>query len=154
MVDFKDYEIDLPQIDDTCKGGNCGHLHTVKVSNKPPQPTVRAVETPVATPPAPDPEEKHDHAHEIKTNHAELSELMPKGVNFAKCADGSCGNSVIENSKITKKFKECDNCGSNAVPNSSDICPTCGIKEPTDEDDKENFWNESNIDSEKIGDEE
>ena len=158
MVDFKDYEVDLPPIDDSCKDGKCEHLHIVKVSNKPQnneytglKPRVRAVESTAAPPPV---EQPHDHSHEIKTNHTELAELMPKGVNFAKCADGSCGNSVIQNSKITRKFKECENCGANTVPNSSDLCPTCGIKEPQDEEDKENFWNESNIDSEKIGDNE
>ena len=151
-TDYQKYKVTTPLIDDSCKDGSCNHKHIHEVSNAPEVPKVELI--PQNTPHLATVEQSQDHSHEIKTNHTELAELMPKGVNFAKCADGSCGNSVIQNSKITRKFKECENCGANTVPNNSDICPTCGIKEPQDEEDKENFWNESQIDSEKIGDDE
>ena len=156
MVEYKDYQVELPPIDDTCKGGNCGHQHKVTVSNRPPQPKIEAITTPATTPPAPPvaPDPHAEHNHDIVVDHKQLAELMPLGVNFAPCADGSCGNTAIKNSKITKKFKTCTNCNDNGVPNKAKLCPTCGIKEPQDEDDRENFWDDSDIDAEKIEDDE
>jgi len=145
LTDFKDYMIELPPIDDTCKDGKCEHVHKVKVSNKPPQPKIESITAPAPTVS----EEKHDHSHDLEVNHNQLAEIMPGGTNFAKCADGSCGNSVIQNSKLTKKFKKCTNCDSNAVPKKNDFCPTCGNK-PEDAEE----WDDSEIDSEKIGEDE
>ena len=86
-------------------------------------------------------EQKKEESREF--THDELSELMPKGVNFSKCADGSC-HDKITNSKFTSKFKTCPECGSNTVPLSSDFCPTCGI----DSQDND-FWDESEIELEE-----
>lgn len=153
MSEFQKYKIRLPDIDDSCTNGNCKHKHDYVLSNAPETPSISAI--PTTQPPAAPAASEHDHSkHDIRTNHQELAELMPRGVNFAKCADGSCGNSIIKNSKITKKFKKCTNCNSNGVPSKSDICPTCGIKEPTEEDEKESFWDESEIESDKIGEDE
>jgi len=153
QTEFKEYEITLPPIDDSCKGGNCKHQHKVKVSNQPPQPNIQSIPTPepTATPP---PQQTEPHSHDIRTDHRELAELMPLGVNYAPCADGNCGNEVIKNSKVTRKFKTCDNCNDNGVPNKAKLCPTCGIKEPQDENEAENFWSDSDIDTEKIEDDE
>ena len=144
MTNFKKYEIELPAIDDTCKDENCGHKHKVEVTNKPEQPIVREIGD-LISPSTPPPAETHNH---IRTDHKELAELLPRGTNYATCADGSCGNETIKNSKITKKFKTCDNCNSNGVPKKSKLCPTCGIKESND--DAENIWSDSDIDADKI----
>jgi len=100
---------------------------------------------------------EHSHSHEEKPKlsltHDQMSELMPSSVNFAKCKDGSCGLGLIKNSKLTKKFKSCANCGANTVPEKNDFCPTCGVKE-TDivEDQRDDLWTDSEIDTEKIED--
>jgi len=148
--EFQKYEIDLPAIDDNCKNGKCNHKHKHTITNAPDQPKIQSV--PPLDPPATAPAQA-PAPNEIRTDHKELSELMPRPVNYAECSDGNCGHEIITNSKITKKFKECPNCNSNGVPSKHKFCPTCKAKEPTNEDEKEDFWNESSIDSEKIEDE-
>lgn len=143
--------LQIPKEKQECKDGSCGHAHEVEIEIPEIKPApasivAEAVPAPVPEPPA---TSNHDHSHEIQTNHKELAELMPGGTNFAKCADGSCGSPLIQNSKLTKNFKGCTNCGSNAVPKKNEFCPTCGNK--PDESDE---WEDSDIDSEKIGDEE
>jgi len=81
---------------------------------------------------------EHQHKHESKDPHDELAKLMPKSVNYSKCPNGNCGEKLITNAKgITTKFKKCVNCNNNAVPKSSDYCPTCGISEPEEWDESE-----------------
>jgi len=146
--EFQNYEIELPAIDDNCKNGKCNHKHKHKLTNAPEQPTVQlqaqeVTQTPSAIPPPQAPDE-------IRTNHKELAELMPTPVNYAKCQDGDCGHEIITNSKITRDFKECPECNFNGVPTNHKFCSNCKTKEPTDKEDLEDFWQESNIDAGKI----
>ncbi len=76
----------------------------------------------------------------------ELSNLMPPGVNFAVCKGDNCGNEKIQNKNVTTKFKSCPKCGCNNVASNSSICPCCGTNEPQDEEEKEDYWDESEID--------
>ena len=82
---------------------------------------------------------------EPELSHEDLADLMPKGVNFGKCADGSCGDK-IKNKKFVTKFKTCPNCDSNSVPKSHKFCPTCGIDEDQQDED---FWQESEVELER-----
>ena len=75
-----------------------------------------------------------------KISHEELSQTMPKGVNFMSCPGGDCGHAKLENQHKTTKFYDCPHCDSNTVPNNSELCPTCG-KNLEDED-----LSESNVD--------
>ena len=79
-----------------------------------------------------------------KFSHEELSDLMPKGLNYGRCADGSC-HEKIKNSNFIENFKTCPGCSSNTVPKTSNFCPTCGKNEPEDQEDKEDYWNDSEI---------
>jgi len=82
---------------------------------------------------------QHNHEHKDKDPHDELAKLMPKSVNYSKCPNGNCSEKLIQNAKgLTTKFKKCSNCNNNAVPKSSDYCPTCGISEPEE-------WDESDL---------
>ena len=88
------------------------------------------------------PEQGHNHD---KDPHEELAKIMPRSVNFAKCPSGDCSKGLIKNAKgLNLKFKTCPNCKNNAVPKSSDYCPTCGLTdvdlEKNDED-----WDSSEI---------
>jgi len=95
------------------------------------------------------PNEPKNEKNETVFSHEDLAELMPSGVNYSRCADGSC-HDKIKNKKFTTKFKTCPNCDSNSVPNKSKFCPTCGIDEDlTDED----FWQESEVELERDDDE-
>jgi len=87
---------------------------------------------------------KQEAKKEPELSHDDLADLMPKGVNFGKCADGSC-HDKIKNKKFVSKFKTCPNCDSNSVPKGHNFCPTCGIDEKTDDDD---FWQESEVELE------
>ena len=87
---------------------------------------------------------KQEAKKEPELSHDDLADLMPKGVNFGKCADGSC-HDKIKNKKFVSKFKTCPNCDSNSVPKGHNFCPTCGIDEKNDEDD---FWQESEVELE------
>lgn len=87
----------------------------------------------------------HDHKHEEPKPdpHDEIARTLPKGVNFARCANGNCMNPKIKNAKgITTKYKACPNCKANTVPKSNEYCPTCG-KEPEQED-----WEDSEVELE------
>lgn len=145
--------ISIPKELQECKDGKCGHSHEIPIEIPEPKPapaTIQAAPEPEPTPePQPAQESHAGHNHDIEVNHSQLAELMPGGTNYAKCADGSCGSPLIQNSKLTKNFKGCTTCGSNAVPKKNEFCPTCGNK-PEDPED----WDDSDIDSEKIGEDE
>jgi len=79
----------------------------------------------------------------------ELTNLMPPGQNFAMCKGDNCSDSKLKNKTQITKFKECPKCGCNNVPKNSSMCPCCGVDEPQDDDDKENYWDESSIEIEK-----
>ena len=99
-------------------------------------------------PPMQFPEEpKHEHKKDI---HEELSELLPRGQNFGKCANGNCAT-MVKNPNPVTKFKACPGCKNNAVPKNNDFCPTCGI---TENSKKFEEWDESDLEIETEEDEE
>lgn len=141
-----------------CKDGQiCSQDINVDIdAPEPPAPKATPIPTPKIELPEPAMPE-HNHSHEEKPKlsltHDQMSELMPSSVNFAKCKDGNCGLGLIKNSKITKEFKTCNHCGANSVPKKNEFCPTCGVKESDIvEDQREDLWGESEIDTEKIED--
>lgn len=81
---------------------------------------------------------------EKELSHDDLASLMPKGVNFGKCADGSC-HDKIKNKNFVTKFKTCPNCDSNTVPGKNEFCPTCGTDENHEDED---FWQDSEVELE------
>lgn len=93
--------------------------------------------------------EQHDHEHK-KDIHEELSELLPRGQNFGKCANGNCAT-MVKNPNPVTKFKACPGCKNNAVPKNNDFCPTCGITENSKKFDE---WEESDLELETEEDEE
>ena len=103
-----------------------------------PQPSI-VPNTPatIPTPPATTGHEGHDHSK--KLTHEELAELIPKGINYAKCVGSDCGGMKIKNSIQTTKYKTCPNgdCEANTVPKGTDFCPYCnkGIAEDAELDD-------------------
>ena len=122
-----------------------------------PTPKATAIPTPRIEMPEITPPHEHNHDQEAKPklalSHTDMAELMPRGMNFAKCKDGNCGLGLIKNSRVTKKFKGCANCGANTVPEKNDFCPTCGVKESDIvEEQREDLWTASEIDMEKIED--
>ena len=138
--------ITIPKGVKDCDGVECEKTHTFEIEIPETSPTVEPVpeasvetmsnsnqllkEVPVQT--------------DKKFSHAELSDLMPKGQNYGKCADGSC-HEKIKNSNFTENFKTCPGCSSNTVPKNSDFCPTCGINAPKDQEESEDYWEESEI---------
>lgn len=138
--------ITIPKGVKDCDGVECEKTHTFEIEIPETAPTVEPVpeasvetvsssnqllkEVPVQT--------------DKKFSHAELSDLMPKGQNYGKCADGSC-HEKIKNSNFTENFKTCPGCSSNAVPKTNDFCPTCGINAPDDHEESEDYWQESEI---------
>ena len=139
-------KITIPKGVKDCDGVECKETHTFEIEIPDETPTVESVpeasvetmsssnqllkEVPVQT--------------DKKFSHAELSDLMPKGQNYGKCADGSC-HEKIKNSNFTENFKTCPGCSSNTVPKSNNFCPTCGINEPGDHEESEDYWQESEI---------
>lgn len=103
--------------------------------------TVQVQAPPVTIPPPTTPGTPQPKSY---TNE-ELTNLLPPGVNFAVCKGDNCGNEKIQNKTLTTKFKSCPKCGCNNVPKNSSMCPCCGTDEPEDEDDKLDFWEESDI---------
>lgn len=91
-----------------------------------------------------------EHNHQKKDVHEELAELLPRGQNFGKCANGSCATMVINKNPVTK-FKACPGCKNNAVPKNNDFCPTCGINENSKKFDE---WEESDLELSTEEDEE
>lgn len=77
-------------------------------------------------PPSNPPKQTHSHDEPKEDPHKLLGEMLPKGVNFGKCANGNCGTKIKNAKGITTKFKTCPNCRFNGVPKSSSFCPTCG----------------------------
>ena len=90
------------------------------------------------------------HTHEKKDVHEELADLLPRGQNYGKCANGSCATMVI-NKNPTTKFKACPGCKNNAVPKNNDFCPTCGMTENSKKFDE---WEDSDLEIETEEDEE
>jgi len=140
-------KITIPKGVKDCDGIECEKSHTFEIDIPELRPTVETVpeatveniggsattvlkEVPVQT--------------DKKFSHEELSDLMPKGLNFGRCADGSC-HEKIKNSNFTENFKACPGCSSNSVPKNSDFCPTCGKNEPEEKEEKEEYWNDSEI---------
>lgn len=137
-------DIDCPH----CK--NTVGLNITKTKPKPEQKKTVDLEIPQIEQLSPPVEQSHSHEPEpIQFSHDDLSDLMPTGMNFAKCKDGKCG-SMVKNSKITKNFKSCPNCESNTVPGKSKFCPTCGKTEPQDIEDLEDYWDESEINLDEL----
>lgn len=95
--------------------------------------------------------EGHDHSK--KLTHEELAELIPKGINYAKCVGSDCGGMKIKNSIQTTKYKTCPNgdCEANTVPKGTDFCPYCnkGIAEDADLDDGIDITKEEEEDSDE-----
>ena len=85
-----------------------------------------------------------EHNHQKKDVHDELADLLPRGQNYGKCANGSCATMVI-NKNPTTKFKACPGCKNNAVPKNNDFCPTCGM---TENNKKFDEWEESDLEIE------
>ena len=92
-------------------------------------------------------EPKHEHKKDI---HEELSELLPRGQNFGKCANDNCAT-MVKNPNPVTKFKACPGCKNNAVPKNNDFCPTCGI---TENNKKFDEWEDSDLEIETEEDEE
>ena len=91
-----------------------------------------------------------EHNHQKKDVHEELADLLPRGQNFGKCANGSCATMVI-NKNPTTKFKACPGCKNNAVPKNNDFCPTCGMTENSKKFDE---WEDSDLEIETEEDDE
>ena len=89
--------------------------------------------------------EIHTHNESKQDPHDTLAQMLPKGVNFGKCANGNCGTKIKNAKGLTTKFKACPNCRANTVPKNNDYCPTCG-KEPEE-------WDDSDIELENDEDE-
>lgn len=143
--------ITIPKGVKDCDGIECEKTHTFELDIPDTKPTIESVpeasveniggstnqvlqEPPVQT--------------DKKFSHEELSVIMPKGLNYGRCADGSC-HEKIKNSNFTENFKTCPTCSSNTVPKNSDYCPTCGKNEPTEPEEKSDYWQESEI---EVGD--
>ena len=91
-----------------------------------------------------------EHTHDKKDIHEELSELLPRGQNFGKCANGNCAT-MVKNPNPVTKFKACPGCKNNAVPKNNDFCPTCGM---TENNKKFDEWEDSDLEIETEEDEE
>ena len=139
-----------------CKGGVCEQDIEIEGLEVPdaPKPTITFKPQPQVNyqmlPPMPAQTIPTEHNHEKKDVHEELAELLPRGQNFGKCANGSCATMVI-NKNPTTKFKACPGCKNNAVPKNNDFCPTCGITENSKKFDE---WEESDLEIEQEEDEE
>ena len=138
--------ITIPKGVKDCDGIECEKTHTFEIDIPESVPTVETI--PEAS------VENLESGNQIlkthipvpdkKFSHDELSDLMPKGLNYGRCADGSC-HEKIKNTNFTENFKSCPGCSSNTVPKTSDFCPTCGKNEPEDTEEKEGYWEESEI---------
>ena len=131
-----EFDLEVPEVKPTI---------TVK-----PEPQVNYAKPQYAPPPnqfmpAPEP-----HKHNEKDIHEELSELLPRGQNFGKCANGNCAT-MVKNPNPVTKFKSCPGCKNNAVPKNNDFCPTCGINENSKKFDE---WEESDLEIETEEEEE
>lgn len=121
------------------------------------KPTIQVKPEPMINyklPPQPQPmpftqPQEHNHEHK-KDIHEELSELLPRGQNFGKCANGNCAT-MVKNPNPVTKFKSCPGCKNNAVPKNNDFCPTCGITENSKKFDE---WEESDLEIEQEEDDE
>ena len=123
-----------------CEDGSCKHQHEmlvdtedlgVKMDNRQiPQATVTKIPEIQQTP------QEHTHNEPKQDPHDTLAQMLPKGVNFGKCANGECGKKIKNAKGVTTKFKACPNCRANTVPKNNDYCPTCG-KEPEEWDDSD-----------------
>ena len=138
--------ITIPKGVKDCDGIECEKTHTFEIDIPEEVPTVETI-------PEASVENLGSGNQVLKTNipvpdkkfsHDELSDLMPKGLNYGRCADGSC-HEKIKNTNFTENFKSCPGCSSNTVPKTSDFCPTCGKNEPEDKEEKEDYWEESEI---------
>lgn len=128
-----DLDLDIPEVNPTI--------------NPIPQPQIeipgfQQMTQQIAPPPIPEPMQQ---PQERTYTNEELSELMPSGVNFAVCKGKNCADSKIQNKNLVTKFKQCPKCGCNNVPKNSSMCPCCGVDEPQDEDEKEDYWEDSDI---------
>ena len=74
---------------------------------------------------------------EKKLNHAEMAELLPKGVNYSPCPGNDCGHQKLKNPNQTKEFKVCESCNHNGVPKDQEICPGCGKEVSKDADESD-----------------
>ena len=160
MTKFNEYKIDLPLIDDSCKNGNCGHEHMKIVSNEPAKPEIQAYIPPAAatTPPATTPpvepgHEGHNHTPKQDFTHGQIAGSMPSSINFGKCTGDNCGDK-IKNKNLNKDFKSCPGCGDNSNPSKAKFCKTCGKDEPKDDDEKADYWEDSEIDTDAIKEDE
>jgi len=142
--------ITIPKGVKDCEGIECEKTHTFEIDIPETKPTVETV-------PEASVENITGSASQVlqeppiqnkKFSHEELADIMPKGLNYGRCADGSC-HEKIKNSNFTENFKTCPGCSSNSVPKSSDFCPTCGKNEPTEAEEKSEYWEESEI---EVGD--
>ena len=134
-----------------CKGGVCEQdieIEGLEIPEEKPvitrqvQPQINYQQTaPMQTQQIPPTQE---HTHEKKDVHEELADLLPRGQNYGKCANGSCATMVI-NKNPTTKFKACPGCKNNAVPKNNDFCPTCGM---TENNKKFDEWEESDLEIE------
>ena len=133
-----------------CKGGVCEQDIEIEGLEVPDPPKATITIKPQAqisypTAPAAQFAPQPEHVHEKKDVHEELADLLPRGQNYGKCANGSCATMVI-NKNPTTKFKACPGCKNNAVPKNNDFCPTCGITENSKKFDE---WEESDLEIEQ-----
>jgi len=150
--------ITIPKGFEDCDGGKCEKTQTFEVDipdTKPiiesvPQVEIQGVNPPQQAPQIqqfapPPPQVPPTNTPKTYTND-ELSGLMPPGVNFAVCKGDNCADTKIKNKTLVTKYKSCPKCGCNMVPSNGSICPCCGVNEPQDEEEKEDYWEDSEID--------
>ena len=138
-----------------CKGGVCEQdieIEGLEVPD-PPKATITIkpqaqISYPIS--PAAESTPPQEHNHQKKDVHEELADLLPRGQNYGKCANGSCATMVINKNPVTK-FKACPGCKNNAVPKNNDFCPTCGM---TENNKKFDEWEDSDLELETEEDEE
>jgi len=151
--------ITIPKGYEDCDGGKCEKTQTWELDIPDTKPVVESVPTVEiqnmgATAGIPQQLQQQTTTMQIpditlpktKTySNEELTNLMPPGVNYAMCEGDNCSDSKLQNKNLVTKFKSCPKCGCNNVPKNSSMCPCCGVDEPKDEDDKEDYWESSEI---------
>ncbi len=132
-------EVDIPEVVPSVTT-----IPTVGVSNPPGSFTTPPAQQTILLqqPTAPQMPEKHADPPTEEDKHKLMKDLMPSGVNFAKCQGTDCGHKKIKNNTQTQRFKACPGCKNNNIPKNNDFCPTCGLDEEHKDFDE---WEDSDI---------
>lgn len=138
-IEVENVEIDIPEVNPSIQVQPTPQVNIPDASGQIQQ---------YAQPPPPIPQPQATQPEEKTFSNDELAELMPSGVNYAVCKGNNCADSVIKNKKFVTKFKQCPKCGCNNVPNNGSMCPCCGKSEPEDDEEKEDYWQDSDIEIE------